>query len=183
MTGIAKKWKKLCCSTCFANLRVLFTLKDDLCFCNDIVGLFEQLEISLYITISDNTSWRLFLDASKESIKAFLLHNGNTLPSVPITTMKEFENENLRTIITSIQYNVHKWHVCADFKVIAMLPGLQPGNTKYCCFLCLWNSRARAEHCVRKHWPTRDEIEQGKHNIKHKPLLQSDKSPVTTFAY
>ena len=68
------------------NLHVLFTLKDDLCFCNDIVGLFEQLEIPY-----DNTNWRLFLDASKESIKAVLLHNGNTLPSVPIayrTTMK-----------------------------------------------------------------------------------------------
>ena len=60
-------------------------------------------------------------------------------------------------------------------QVIAMLTGLQPGYTKYCCFLCLWDSRARAEHCVRKHWPTRDEIEQGKHNIKHKPLLQSDR--------
>ena len=56
-----------------------------------------------------------------------------------------------------------------------MLTGLQPGYTKYCCFLCLWDSRARAEHYVRKHWPTSDEIEQGKHNIKHKPLLQSDR--------
>ena len=154
------------------NLHVLFTLKDDLCFCNDIVGLFEQLEIPY-----DNTTWRLFLDASKESIKAVLLHNGNTLPSVPIaysTTMKE-SYQNLKTILTSIQYEVHKWDVCADFKVIAMLTGLQPGYTKFCCFLCLWHCRARAEHYVRKHWPARDEIEQGKHNIKHKPLLQSDR--------
>ena len=87
------------------NLHALFTVEDDLCFCNDIVELFELLEIPY-----DNTNWRLFLDASKKSIKAVLLHNGNTLPSVPITystAMKE-SYENLKTILTSIQYNVHK---------------------------------------------------------------------------
>lgn len=56
-----------------------------------------------------------------------------------------------------------------------MLTGLQPGYTKFCCFLCLWDSRARTEHYVCKHWSVRDEIEQGKYNIKHKQLLQSDK--------
>ena len=56
-----------------------------------------------------------------------------------------------------------------------MLTGLQPGYTKFCCFLCLWDSIARTEHYVRKHWPARDEIEQAKHNIKQKPLLQSDR--------
>ena len=56
-----------------------------------------------------------------------------------------------------------------------MLTGLQPSYTKFCCFLCLCNSRAGTEHYVRKHWPTRDEIEQGKHNIKQKPFLQSDR--------
>jgi len=56
-----------------------------------------------------------------------------------------------------------------------MLTGLQSGYTKFCCFLYQWDSRARTEHYVRKHWPVRDETEQGKHNIKHKPLLQSDR--------
>ena len=56
-----------------------------------------------------------------------------------------------------------------------MLTGLQQGYTKFCCFLCLWDSRARTEHYVHKHWPARDEIEQGKHNFKQKPLLQSDR--------
>ena len=142
-----------------------------LCFCNDIAELFEQLEIPY-----DSTNGRRFLDAFKKSIKSVLLHNGNTLQSVPIAysaTMKE-SYENLKTILTRIQFNVHKWHVCADFKVIAMLTGLQPGYTKFCCFLCLWDSRARTEQYVRKHWPARDEIKQGRHNIKQKPLLQSD---------
>lgn len=106
-----------------------------------------------------------------------MLHNGNTLTSVPIAysaTIKE-SYENLKTILTSVQYNNHKWHICADFKIVAMLTGLQPGYTKFYCFLCLWDSRARTEHYVSKPWPVRDEIEQGKYNIKHKPLLQSDK--------
>ena len=72
---------------CTGALLPLFTIKDNLCFCNDITELFEQLEI-LY----DKTNWQLFIDTSKDSIKSFLLHNGNTLPSVPIaynTTMKK----------------------------------------------------------------------------------------------
>jgi hypothetical protein len=28
--------------------------------------------------------WRLFIDASKKSLKAVLLHNGNKLPSIPV---------------------------------------------------------------------------------------------------
>ena len=65
---------------------------------------------------------------------------------------------------------------------MTMLTGLQPGYAKFCCFLCLWDSRARAEHYVRKHWAARDEIKQGKHNIKQKPLLQSDKIHLPPFA-
>ena len=62
-----------------------------------------------------------------------------------------------------MQYNVHKWHVCTNFKVIAMIIGLQPGYTKFCCFLCLWDSQARMKHYVCKHWAARDEI--SKENI------------------
>ena len=112
---------------------------DDLCFCNDITELFKKLEIPY-----DKTNWRLFIDASKDSIEAALLHNGNTMPSVTIsysTTMKE-SYENLKSALTSIQYNDHNWHICADFKVVTMLTGLQLDYTKFCCFLCLWNSRA-----------------------------------------
>ncbi|XP_076318488.1 uncharacterized protein LOC143229683 [Tachypleus tridentatus] len=106
------------------DLLALFTMKEDLCFCNDITELCKQLKMSY-----DNTNWRLCIDASKDSIKAVLLHNSNTLPSVPIaysTTMKE-SYENLKAILTSIQYDDHNWHICADFKVVAMFTGLQLG--------------------------------------------------------
>ena len=32
--------------------------------------------------------------------------------------------------------------------MVALLTGLQTGYTKYCCFLCLWDSRATANHYV-----------------------------------
>ena len=63
-----------------------------------------------------------------------------------------------------MQYDDLNWHICADFKVEVMLTGLQLGNTKFCCFLCSWNSNARAEHYVHKDWPISDETEPGKHH-------------------
>ena len=47
------------------------------------------------------TEWRLFIDSSKTSLKAVLLHNGNKFPSVPIayaTNMKE-TYENLKILL------------------------------------------------------------------------------------
>lgn len=49
----------------------------------------------------------------------------------------------------------HKWNICADLKVVAILMGLQGGYVKYPCHLCEWNSRARSEHYGRESWPLR----------------------------
>ena len=106
------------------DLLTLFTMNDNLCFCNGITEFFEQLKVPYH-----KTSLWLFIDASKDSIKAVLLHNVNTLPSFPIaysTTLKE-SYENLKAILTSIQYDYHNWNICADFKVVTMLPGLELG--------------------------------------------------------
>ena len=43
-----------------------------LCYCTDIQSLFQ--EIGIVYAASD---WRLFIDSSKQSLKAVLLHNGN----------------------------------------------------------------------------------------------------------
>ena len=101
---LKKGVKKILCRKRAQNLHVLFIVKDDLCFCNDIAKLFEQLEIPYDITNS-----QIFGDASKKSIKAVLLHNDNMLPSVPITysaTMKQ-SYENLKTMLTSVQHGSH----------------------------------------------------------------------------
>ena len=45
--------------------------------------------------------------------------------------------------------------------MVGFLLGLQCGYTKFPCFLCLWNSRARAQHWIEQYWPVREELVPG----------------------
>jgi hypothetical protein len=56
-------------------------------------------------------------------------------------------------------------------KVIAILLGLQGGFTKYCCFLCLWDSRAVQLHYNVKHRQRRDSFVPGEYNVKFEALV------------
>jgi hypothetical protein len=47
----------------------------------------------------------------------------------------------MKLLLEKIHYEKYKWNICGDLKVIALLLGLQLGNTNYCCFLCEWDSR------------------------------------------
>jgi len=47
--------------------------------CTDIDGLMQTLNIN-----HNPLDWRLFIDSSQLSFKAVLLHDGKTLPSIPI---------------------------------------------------------------------------------------------------
>ena len=53
--------------------------------------------------------------------------------------------------------------------------GPQLGYTKYCCFLCEWNSREKDSHCIKKDWPLRQSLTPGEKNVKNPPLLESSK--------
>ena len=80
--------------------------------------------------------------------KAVLLHNGNLIPSVPVAhsiILKE-TYDNLAFILESIKYADHKWVICADLKVVALIRGPQTGYTKHMCFLCKCDSRAKDDH-------------------------------------
>ena len=68
--------------------------------------------------------------------------------------MKE-SYDTMKRILQHIKYEQHQWSIRGDLKVIALLLGMQTGYTKYCCFLCEWDSRARQSHYVVKHWPKR----------------------------
>ena len=75
----------------------------------------------------DTTEWRLFIDSSKASLKAVLLHNGNKFASVPLahaSNMKEsYDNMKLLHVLQKIQYEKYIWNICADLKVVAVLLG------------------------------------------------------------
>ena len=83
--------------------------------CTDIDGLMQTLNHNPMV-------WRLFIDWSKLSLKAVLLHNGNTLPSSPVGHSVHNESyENMKILMEAINYDKFKWQICADLKVIALL--------------------------------------------------------------
>ena len=102
----------------------------------------------------DTKEWRLFIDKSKASLKCVLLHNGNRYASVPIGYSLHLKEtyENTKILITKIKYFDHNWLIYGDIKVMCMLLGQQGGYTKYPCFLCLWDSRAKTKHSEQEQW-------------------------------
>jgi hypothetical protein len=54
--------------------------------------------------------------------------------------------ENLELVHTKTGYTAYDWMIRGDLKVFYMLVGQQAGYTKYPCFMCEWESRARSQH-------------------------------------
>lgn len=63
--------------------------------------------------------------------------------------------ENMQLILDKIKYNEFEWALCSDLKVVALVSGMQTGNTKFSCFLCEWDSRMPKNHYIQKVWPPR----------------------------
>jgi hypothetical protein len=146
--------------------------EESLCYCSDVNGLFLAMDID-----HDPHEWRLFIDSSSRSLKAVLLHNGNVFPSIPVAHSVQLKENyaNVKFLLEKISYNQHQWVLCGDFKMLGFLTGLQGGYTKYCCFLCLWDSRATSKHYVAKKWPLRQQMVAGTQNVAHTPLVQREK--------
>ena len=71
-------------------------------YCNDVERLINIFQPGYY----KEGEWRLFIDASKKSLKVVLLHNTNKLASIPIghsTEMKE-EYSTLKFVLGKIKY-------------------------------------------------------------------------------
>ena len=154
------------------DLSRFFTIDGTLCYCNNVNGLFENLS-----QVHSPRDWRLFIASSKRSLKAMLLHIGNQKPCIPIAHSVNLNetHENMKILLDAIDYKSHQWNICGDLKVIGMLMGMQTGFTKFCCFLCLWDSRAVNEHYVKRDWMLRTEYEPGVSSVHHIPLVDPDK--------
>jgi len=70
---------------------------------NDIDGLMQRLNIN-----HNPQDWRIFIDSSsKLSLKAVLLHSGNTLPSIPVchSVQNKESYENINILMDTINYD------------------------------------------------------------------------------
>ena len=150
------------------SLAQFFSMKWGLAYCTDVDSIMQELEYS-----HRSEEWRLFIDSSKLSLNA-VLHNVNMLPWTPVGYSAHMNEiyENMKQLLQCINYERYCWQLCGDFKVIAILLGFQPGYTKYCCFLCEWDSLARHEHYLKKYWSERSTLKAGTINVKYTPLVE-----------
>lgn len=170
-----KQWNLLASNTTVTHFRQrginfskYYKETNELSACSDVNGLFAEMKQPY-----NPHEWRLFIDASSRSLKSALVHNGNKKPIVPLAYaigLKE-TYESMSRILKEINYAENQWKICVDFKVVALLMGIQLGNTKYPCFLCHFDSQARDQHYIRKQWPERKEFLLTQHNVKHEPLV------------
>jgi hypothetical protein len=143
-------------------------------FCYDVNGVMTALGIKY-----DPQEWRLFIDSSRLSLKAVLLHNGNQHPSIPVghAVYVNETYENLKQL-NKLEYSKYGWHICGDLKVVSLLMGLQLGYIKHCCFLCEWDSRAKTLYYLKRHSPQRKFLKVGEENVQH-PVLENPDTTVT----
>jgi len=117
------------------------------------------------------------LYSSNRSLKAILLHNTNILAPVPIahsTVLKE-TYENVKIVLEKLKYSEHQWRICGDLKIIGIMLGMQSGNVKFPCFLCLFDSRDRKNHYHKKEWLKRSSLQPGSANVIKPPLVNETK--------
>ena len=123
-----------------------------------VEGLFAVLNIRYY-----PEEWWLVLGSSILSLKAVLLSKGNVLPSIPFASTvhkKEVYESKKDTQLHELQ------DICSDLKVIVILMWLQKSCTKFCCFLCEWDSRAKRAH-YSKNWLLLTLRTPGTKNVAH----------------
>jgi len=133
--------------------------KMKLCTVTTLKVFFKKLGVFAY----NPNDWRLFIDNYKRSLKCVPLKNGNTFGSITLghsTTLKEKYSE-IKFVLEKNSYYEHNWIICVDLKMVGFLLSLQCGSTKFPCFLCLWDSRATAQHWIKQDWPVREELVPG----------------------
>jgi len=79
-----------------------FNMERGLVACTDIDGLMQTLNIN-----HNPLDWWLFIDSSNLSLKAVLLHSGNTLPSIPVghSVRNKESYENINILMDAINYD------------------------------------------------------------------------------
>ena len=91
--------------------------------------------------------WRLFIDLSKTSLKALLLHSGNIKPSIPVgySILRKETYDTMKILLDILEYPKYNWKICSDLKVISLLLVLQLGYTKHSVFFMSMEQSGRQQ--------------------------------------
>ena len=76
---------------------LFFAKSESLVYCTDVESLIGKLGVPY-----DSKQWRLFIDSSRASLKAVLLHNNNILPSVPVAHSVQLSMSNMNGLYVGI---------------------------------------------------------------------------------
>jgi hypothetical protein len=105
---------------CEQEFTCYFAQDGDLMYCCNIPGLIQKFVVEYKVN-----EWRIFIDSSKRSLKAVLLHKCNNYASLPIghsVRLKE-SYETLELVLTKTEYTAHDWLICEDLNLLCMLLG------------------------------------------------------------
>jgi hypothetical protein len=113
-----------------------------------------------------------------------LLYNGNIHPSILIAHcvhMKE-TYEIMDLLLKAIIYSNNERKICGDPEVIGLLLGMQSGYTKFCCFICERDSRAKDKLHKIKDCSMRKISSRG-NCVRNQPLFKKGKIFFTAATY
>ena len=88
--------------------------------------------------------------------------------------MKEIY-KSMKLLLGKIKYDDFKWKLCGDLKIVALLLKMQLRYTKYCCFLCEWDSQDKKNHYVNKLWPEQISVTPRENNVVNPPIVLLEK--------
>jgi len=157
-----------------------FSQEDGVVFCNNVCSVIEVLGHEYNPDL-----WRLFIDSSEVSLNVVPLYNGNRFPSFPLAHAANTKEryESLKLLLGKIKYDEFKWKLCGDLKDVTLLLRMQLGYTKYCCFLCEWDSRSNSNHHVNKLWSKRTSLTPGEEKSRQSSTCSSGENLSAPLAH
>lgn len=123
------------------------------CYVQNIPELLRTKALLSY----DANDFFLGIDSSIESTKFVLVDTKNRLPPLPIcygrskadSAVKE-SYDMIEKALQAIQYDVHRWPITGDFKIISLITGHQGGSSTFGCWRCLWNNKQENQYEVSR---------------------------------
>ena len=134
----------------------MFQDKSLLVYCNNIARLIK----SMCLMMLQNEDFLSTHPAKVSKQFFYIMGIVFHLPIEPLVLMKE-THSSMDHLLSAVNYQKHKWLICRDLKVVRLILRLQGGQTKYLCFLSLWDSQADEQQYVKQEWPLRQGLKPG----------------------